>query len=90
MPVSLLRDSISETLSVIDELIRDLPASKFQNAKKAAGQIERCLRDLRQRYPRDQGAILGTAWAVYTACNKMVDAEKNASAQGQGLIQLLN
>lgn len=85
-----MRDSISETLSVLDEIIRDLPPASRSRAGASAKLIERAVNEARRRYPKDIASLAGTAWAIYKTAEKLVDAERNGSQSGQGLIQLLN
>ena len=80
-------DSIENNLHLIEEVIKALPPGERGRAKMACGAFERIFADLRRDYPQSAGVALGSAFAVYSLAQRMI--EQGREGDTGGLIQLL-
>ncbi|MFI4971317.1 MAG: hypothetical protein ACHP7H_01445 [Hyphomicrobiales bacterium] len=87
--MALLNDNISETLSGVQELVRDLPPEAKGRAKFAAVALEHTFQALRSAHPRDPAVALGAAFAIFTIADRLVHIEADSESKGAGLIQLI-
>jgi len=86
--MALLSDSINETLAGISDLVRGLPPGAKQRAQAAAVAFERTFQTLRVNYPRDPAVALGSAFAIFTIAERLVNTEKESDEKGH-MIELL-
>lgn len=82
-------DSIEGNLDLIRELLTGLPAGTRNQAKLAAVTIEKAFRAIQRDAQGNPGAALGTAFAIYTIAQEMVQ-KSDASGQQNPIIELLN
>ena len=87
--MALLNDSISETLSGVQELVRGLPPEAKGRAKFAAVALENTFQALRSAHPRDLAVALGAVFAIFTIAERLVQIEADSENKGTGLIQLI-
>lgn len=83
-------DSIDKNLEVIKELLRGQPATTRDRAKRAAISIENTFEALKRASPRDPAVALGTAFAVFTIAQRIVQDDSRAGDAPGNLIELLN
>lgn len=83
-------DSISNNVSILEELVRTLPAHQRNSAKKSCAKICNAFDSLRKDYPKNPAVVLGTAFAIFKIAEQLVEAGKNSSVQNDSLIQLLS
>lgn len=81
-------DSIANNVEVVSELLKGVPPTSRERAKRAAVMIERVWTQLQRDYPRDPAVALGAAYAVFKFAEKII--ETGADGQQKGLIQLLS
>lgn len=82
-------DSIDENVETIRELLQNLPASSRTRAKHACVTMEKAFNAIRRDNPRDAGAALGTAFAIFLMSQKLVEKSQETDSN-KGLIQLLS
>lgn len=79
--------NIEENCEILRELIRGVPPSQRNKAKRAAAKIEKAFTDLQKDYPKDAAVALGAAFAIYMIGARIVEQAKESP--GENLIQLL-
>jgi hypothetical protein len=79
--------NIEENCEILRELIRGIPPSQRNKAKRAAAKIEKAFTDLQKDYPKDAAVALGAAFAIYMIGARIVEQAKESP--GENLIQLL-
>lgn len=87
MPNLTFGDSIENNLHLIEEVVKALPDGERARAKMACGAFERIFSGLRKDYPGSAGVALGSAFAVYSLAQRMI--EQGREGDSGGLIQLL-
>ncbi len=82
-------DSVNENCETIKELLRGLPPSHRNRAKKAAAAIEKVFVGLQKDYPKDGAVALGAAFAIFMIGARIVEQAKEKGSH-ENLIQLLS
>lgn len=85
---AMFTDSLEANLGLIEELLRDLPPEKRNQARLAAASIEKVVVGLQKDTQGNVGAALGAAYAIYKIAQRLVTADKGSA--GESLIKLLN
>lgn len=83
-------DSIQNNLDIIKELMHSVPPAQRQKARKAAVMLENTVTRLKKEYPRDNAVALGTAFAIFTLAERLVQAGKGGDREQSSMIQLLS
>jgi hypothetical protein len=81
-------ENISENCETLKELLRALPPSHRNRAKRAAAAIEKVFMGLQKDNPKDGAVALGAAFAIYMIGAKIVEQAKEG--KHDNLIQLLS
>jgi hypothetical protein len=84
----LFSKDIDENKEILVELMRGLPPSQRNYARRAAMKIEKAFTDLQKDYPKNAAVALGAAFAIYSIGARIVEQAKESD--GKSLIQLIN
>jgi hypothetical protein len=82
-------NDIQENCETLKELLRGLPPSHRNRAKRAAAAIEKAFTGLQKDHPKDGAVALGAAFAIYMIGARIVEQAKEGKGHGN-LIQLLS
>ena len=80
-------DSISENISLLEELLRGVMPAHRKMAQRAAVQIENTFTRLQKDNPKNAAVALGAAFAVFKLAERL--CEKGEDGKQGNLIQLL-
>lgn len=87
---NVLSDSISDTLTLVSDLLSGMPRSAQVRARKAAHVMEQAFESLRKESPNDPAVALGTAFALTYLLDQLVQNQEAGEDMGGNLIQLLS
>lgn len=81
-------NDIEENCEILRELLRGIPPTQRNRAKKAAAAIEKVFVGLQKDNPKDPAVALGAAFAIYMIGARIVEQAKEG--KHDNLIQLLS
>lgn len=82
-------DSIESNLETIRELVAGVPPSERERCRRAAAIVEKTVIALQRDNPKSPAVALGTAFALFTLAQRIVEAPKQ-SDKDTGMIELLS
>lgn len=88
--MTLLNDSIQQTLDQVATILQGQPKTARKRAAAVAAKIAKVITDARNEAPTDPAVALGVAFGIFKIAEQLVDLDRDNSRKGQGLIHLLS